>query len=73
MYSFYKGYNWSFRPYFIRTTVAMERRHSGYLSERYVDFSSSEQTRTFSMPLGNGMFLFADISADYLYQERLSE
>ncbi|MFP7280687.1 EAL-associated domain-containing protein [Exiguobacterium indicum] len=73
LYSFYKGYNWSFRPYFIRTTVAMERRHSGYLSERYVDFSSSEQTRTFSMPLGNGMFLFADISADYLYQERLSE
>jgi len=70
---FYKGYNWSFRPYFIRTTVAMERRHTGYLSDRYVDFSSSELTRTFSMPLNNGMYLFADVSANFLYKERLMD
>ncbi|EPE62983.1 EAL-associated signaling domain protein [Exiguobacterium sp. S17] len=67
----YRGYNWSFRPYFIRTMAAMSVRGRGYLSEDYRDFSSNEVTRTFSYPLPDGMFLFADLSEEYLYQNRL--
>lgn len=67
----YRGYNWSFRPYFIQTMAAMSVRGRGYLSEDYRDFSSNEVTRTFSYPLPDGMFLFADLSEDYLYQNRL--
>lgn len=67
----YRGYNWSFRPYFIQTMAAMDVRGRGYLSEDYRDFSSNEVTRTFSYPLPDGMFLFADLSAEYLYQNRL--
>ncbi|WP_214829064.1 EAL-associated domain-containing protein [Exiguobacterium algae] len=67
----FRGYNWSFRPYFIQTMAAMDVRGRGYLSEDYRDFSSNEVTRTFSYPLPDGMFLFADVSAEYLYQNRL--
>lgn len=67
----YRGYNWSFRPYFIQTMAAMDVRGRGYLSGDYRDFSSNEVTRTFSYPLPDGMFLFADISEEYLYQNRL--
>ncbi|WP_370149278.1 EAL-associated domain-containing protein [Exiguobacterium profundum] len=67
----YRGYNWSFRPYFIQTMAAMDVRRRGYLSGDYRDFSSNEVTRTFSYPLPDGMFLFADISEEYLYQNRL--
>ncbi|WP_058765737.1 EAL-associated domain-containing protein [Exiguobacterium chiriqhucha] len=67
----YRGYNWSFRPYFIRTMAAMDVRGRGYLSEDYRDFSSNEVTRTFSYPLPDGMFLFADLSEEFLYQNRL--
>nr|WP_240542767.1 EAL-associated domain-containing protein [Exiguobacterium qingdaonense] len=67
----YRGYNWSFRPYFIQTMAAMDVRGRGYLSGDYRDFSSNEVTRTFSYPLPGGMFLFADISEEYLYKNRL--
>ena len=67
----YRGYNWSFRPYFIQTMAAMDVRGRGYLSGDYRDFSSNEVTRTFSYPLPDGRFLFADISEEYLYQNRL--
>ncbi|WP_034815773.1 EAL-associated domain-containing protein [Exiguobacterium alkaliphilum] len=67
----YRGYNWSFRPYFIQTMAAMRVRGRGYLSDDYRDFSSNEVTRTFSYPLPDGMFLFADLSEEYLYQNRL--
>lgn len=67
----YRGYNWSFRPYFIQTMAAMDVRGRGYLSGDYRDFSSNEVTRTFSYPLPDGMFLFGDISEEYLYQNRL--
>ena len=67
----YRGYNWSFRPYFIQTMAAMGVRKRGFLSEDYRDFSSNEMTRTFSYPLPDGMFLFADVAEEYLYQHRL--
>lgn len=67
----FRGYNWSFRPYFIQTMAAMGVRGKGYLSDDYRDFSSNEVTRTFSYPLPDGMFLFADLSEEYLYQNRL--
>ena len=49
----------------------MEKDQKGELSSVYSDIETGELTRTFSMAIANGEFLFIDISYDYLYEHNI--
>lgn len=65
------GKNWSWRPYFLLNIIKLAKDHKGDLSSVYSDIETGELTRTYSMALANGEFLFIDISYDYLYEHNI--
>ncbi|MGL4819114.1 MAG: EAL-associated domain-containing protein [Bacilli bacterium] len=67
----YQGKNWSWRPYFLKTILSMQKDDRGQLSDLYCDISRGTLTRTFSYPLAADAYLFMDLSYDYLYENDL--
>ncbi|MCA1062179.1 EAL-associated domain-containing protein [Rossellomorea sp. AcN35-11] len=65
----YKGMNWSWRPYFLENIIRMRINKKGLLSDIYSDIDSSESIRTYSFPFGNGLYLFMDLSYEFLFEE----
>ncbi|BCB03164.1 EAL domain-containing protein [Bacillus sp. KH172YL63] len=65
----YKGKNWSWRPYFLENIIRMQINKKGLLSDIYSDIDSGESIRTYSYPFGNGLYLFMDLSYEYLFEE----
>lgn len=65
------GKNWSWRPYFLLNIIKLMKDHKGDLSAVYSDIETGELTRTYSMALANGEFLFIDITYDYLYEHNI--
>lgn len=65
------GKNWSWRPYFLLNIIKLAKDHKGDLSSVYSDIETGELTRTYSMALANGEFLFIDIAYDYLYEHNI--
>ena len=63
--------NWSWRPYFLKTIIQMRNDQSGVISDLYSDIVTGEMTRTFSVPINGGLYLFIDISYDYLFQHNI--
>lgn len=64
----YKQKNWSWRPYFLKTIIAMRNDQKGELSDSYSDIETGEIIRTFSVPLNAQEYLFIDISYNYLFE-----
>ncbi|MGM0851750.1 MAG: EAL-associated domain-containing protein [Bacillota bacterium] len=65
----YKGKNWSWRPYFLENIIRMRINKKGLLSDIYSDIDSGESIRTYSFPFGNGLYLFMDLSYEFLFEE----
>nr|WP_269448673.1 EAL-associated domain-containing protein [Metabacillus kandeliae] len=65
----YKLKNWSWRPYFLETIFRMRRNNRGYFSDLYRDIETGESIRTFSYPIGEGLYLFIDLPYAYLYDQ----
>ncbi|WP_041581874.1 EAL-associated domain-containing protein [Salisediminibacterium selenitireducens] len=59
----FKGKNWSSRPYFLKNLVEMDIQQSGHLSDPYLDVQTGIELFTFSYPVANGLYLFADFHA----------
>ncbi|MEL3973093.1 EAL-associated domain-containing protein [Rossellomorea oryzaecorticis] len=65
----FKGKNWSWRPYFLENILRMRINKKGLLSDIYSDIDSGEPIRTYSYPFGNGVYLFMDLSYEFLFEE----
>lgn len=65
----FKGKNWSWRPYFLENIIRMRINKKGLLSDIYSDIDSGEPIRTYSYPYGDGMYLFIDLSYEFLFEE----
>jgi EAL domain-containing protein (putative c-di-GMP-specific phosphodiesterase class I) len=65
----FKGKNWSWRPYFLENIIRMRINKKGLLSDVYSDIDSGEPLRTYSYPFGNGLYLFMDLSYEFLFEE----
>jgi EAL domain-containing protein (putative c-di-GMP-specific phosphodiesterase class I) len=65
----YKGKNWSWRPYFLEDIIRMRINKKGLLSDIYSDIDSGEPIRTYSYPFGDGLYLFIDLSYEFLFEE----
>lgn len=65
----FKGKNWSWRPYFLENILRMRINKKGLLSDIYSDIESGEPIRTYSYPFGNGVYLFMDLSYEFLFEE----
>ncbi|WP_175988658.1 EAL domain-containing protein [Bacillus sp. Marseille-Q1617] len=65
----FKGKNWSWRPYFLENILRMRINKKGLLSDIYSDIDSGEPIRTYSYPFGNGLYLFMDLSYEFLFEE----
>ena len=61
--------NWSWRPYFLENIVRMNVDRRGILSDLYTDIERDEMIRTYSYPIGDGLFLFIDIPYAYLFEQ----
>ncbi|MBW7455477.1 diguanylate phosphodiesterase, partial [Paenibacillus sepulcri] len=57
----FRGLNWSWRPYFIPTSVELEGTMRAAVSRTYTDLDSFDRIRTISMPVGKRGLLFADL------------
>ncbi|MCM3160247.1 EAL-associated domain-containing protein [Metabacillus litoralis] len=60
--------NWSWRPYFLANIIRMRFDQKGFLSDVYSDIETGELIRTFSYPLDQNLYLFIDLSYEYLYE-----
>ncbi|MNI29501.1 putative EAL-domain containing protein YkuI [compost metagenome] len=58
----FQGSNWIWRPYFIANVLIMNMKQQGTLSQVYADLDSLNLIQTFSCPLGEGFYLFLDLS-----------
>ncbi|WP_064092368.1 EAL domain-containing protein [Rossellomorea aquimaris] len=65
----FKGKNWSWRPYFLENIMRMRMGKKGLLSDVYSDIDSGESIRTYSYPFGDGLYLFIDLSYEFLFEE----
>ena len=65
----YQGKNWSWRPYFLENIIRMRINKKGLLSDIYSDIDSGESIRTYSYPFGDGLYLFMDLSYEFLFEE----
>lgn len=61
--------NWSWRPYFLENIVKMKYNKKGFLSDLYSDIETGETIRTFSYPLDDQLYLFIDLSYEYLFEQ----
>ena len=57
----YQGANWSWRPYFIASLLAMKRRGEAGVSLTYTDLETKMRIRSVSIQLGEGRVLFVDM------------
>ncbi|GGD96622.1 EAL domain-containing protein [Paenibacillus nasutitermitis] len=57
----FRGLNWSWRPYFIPTSVKLGGTLRAAVSRAYTDLDSYDRIRTISLPVGEGRLLFADM------------
>lgn len=57
----YRGSNWLWRPYFIPSIVHMQKQRSALLSQAYADLDTSRLIQTYSCPIGENLYLFADL------------
>lgn len=64
-----KNKNWSWRPYFFENIARMNIEKKGILSDLYTDIGRDEQIRTYSYPIFNHLFIFIDISYDFLFEQ----
>ncbi|SFE36917.1 EAL domain-containing protein [Alteribacillus iranensis] len=61
--------NWSWRPYFLENIVRLQYEQKGMLSDLYTDIHREERIRTYSYPLNDQLYVFADIPYSYLYEK----
>lgn len=64
----YKNKNWSWRPYFLENIVRMNFDKRGILSDLYSDIETGEIIRTFSFPLSDQLYIFIDLSYNFLFE-----
>ncbi len=57
----YQGKNWAWRPYFSGNLARMDYTRTGCLSEKYIDYEIRAEIYTYSLPLGEGRYLFLDL------------
>lgn len=57
-----RGSNWIWRPYFIPNILTMKHYKIGILSQPYSDLNTSSFIQTYSCPIGNGFYLFMDLT-----------
>ncbi|MBO9605012.1 MAG: EAL domain-containing protein [Paenibacillaceae bacterium] len=60
--SLFRGANWVWRPYFIPNILTMKNQRIGMLSQAYTDLDTSSLIQTYSCPIGDGLYLFIDMS-----------
>ncbi|TDQ42239.1 EAL domain-containing protein [Aureibacillus halotolerans] len=64
----YMGKNWSWRPYFLENIVRMESGGKGILSDLYSDIETKQNIRTFSFPVQEHLYVFIDLSYEFLFK-----
>ncbi|AST91577.1 MULTISPECIES: EAL domain-containing protein [Sutcliffiella] len=64
----YLNKNWSWRPYFLENIMKMRVDRKGILSDVYNDIETKEPIRTFSYPITRNLYLYVDLSYEYLYE-----
>jgi len=57
----YQGANWSWRPYFVSSLLAMRQRGQSGVSLTYTDLETKARIRSVSIQLGAGRILFVDM------------
>ena len=67
---YFKGKNWCWRPYFIENIKVMTQSKKGILSDTYKDLENLEEIRTFSFSYDSDVYIFIDISHDYLFENK---
>jgi len=65
----YVNKNWSWRPYFLENIARMNYDKRGILSDLYSDIESGEMIRTFSFPLSEQLYIFIDLSYNFLFEQ----
>lgn len=65
----YEGKNWCWRPYFIQNIKVMNRSKKGILSDMYKDLETLDEIRTFSFSYDKDVYIFIDISYEYLFEK----
>lgn len=65
----YVNKNWSWRPYFLENIVRMNYDKRGILSDLYSDIETGEMIRTFSFPLSEQLYIFIDLSYNFLFEQ----
>jgi EAL domain-containing protein (putative c-di-GMP-specific phosphodiesterase class I) len=58
----FRGVNWIWRPYFISNILMMNLQKQGILSQVYTDLDTSCQIQTYSCAIGDGYYLFLDLT-----------
>lgn len=58
----FRGANWVWRPYFIPNILTMKNLGVGMLSQAYIDLDTSSLIQTYSCPIGEGLYLFIDLT-----------
>lgn len=67
----YEGKNWCWRPYFIQNIKVMNRSKKGILSDTYKDLETLDEIRTFSFSYDKDVYIFIDISYEYLFEKEV--
>lgn len=67
--SSYEGKNWCWRPYFIQNIKVMNHSKKGILSDTYKDLETLDEIRTFSFSYDTDVYIFIDISYEYLFEK----
>ncbi|ASS67756.1 MULTISPECIES: EAL domain-containing protein [unclassified Paenibacillus] len=62
----YRGSDWSWRPYFVYSSVELLSGRRFAISRPYTDLDRNGRVRTVSLPAGPDMFLLVDVREDEL-------
>lgn len=65
----YVNKNWSWRPYFLENIARMNYEKRGILSDLYSDIETGEMIRTFSFPINDQLYIFIDLSYDFIFEQ----
>ena len=57
-----RGANWIWRPYFIPNIVRMQTGSAPTFSQTYTDLETLQTIHTYSASVGNGYYLFFDLT-----------
>ncbi|HEY1214134.1 MAG TPA: EAL domain-containing protein, partial [Bryobacteraceae bacterium] len=58
----FRGANWIWRPHFVSNILTMNLQKQGILSQVYTDLDTSFQIQTYSCAIGEGCYLFLDLT-----------